>query len=72
MDKLRDTASKLYKVLVLGNQKAIIAWVLAFVTSLGVQVEGLALLDASVEQVIVSVVTAALSATGVWLQPNKK
>jgi len=63
--------SKLYSLLVKGNQKAIIGFVIAAVAGLAIQVNGVNLVDATVGEVIESVVSAAVIAGGVWFKANK-
>lgn len=64
--------SRLYKLIVKGNQKAIVGFVLTFVASLGLQINGVNLLDATVGEVINSTVAGAINAAGVWIKANKK
>lgn len=66
-----NAVSHLYGVVVSGNQKAIVAFVLAAVAGLGLQVNGVNLLDASVREVVVAVVSGLVSSVGVWLKANK-
>jgi len=72
MDSLKSTLASVYETVVLGNQKAIVSWVTSFIGSLSIQVQGINIVDATVEQVIGAVVISALTSAGVWLQANKK
>jgi hypothetical protein len=60
-----------YKLVVQGNQKAIVGFVLMVVAGLGFQVNGVNLLDATVGQVLSALVAGLITAAGVWLKANK-
>lgn len=68
---MRKLVSTIYDVVVAGNQKAIVAAVVGFVGSLGLQVDGLSLVDASVAEIIASLVNSAIMAAAVWLKANR-
>lgn len=71
MSKVKSVVKSIYSFLVVGNQKAIVAGVLALVTSVGLQVDGVNLLDATVGEVLVSLINGVIASAGVWLKANR-
>ena len=68
---MKDTARNLYDFVVVGNQKAIVAFVLTLVGGLGLSVGGVNILDVTVGELVGSTITAAVATAGVWLKANK-
>lgn len=64
--------SRLYEVVVKGNQKAVVAFALTFVGGLGLTVHGVNILDATVGDVISTTMNSVIASFGVWLTANKK
>lgn len=71
MSKVKSQVKSAYSFLVVGNQKAIVAGVVALVAGLGLQVNGVNLLDATVREVVVAGVNAVVAAGAVWLKANR-
>lgn len=65
-----NVLKNIFQLIVKGNQKAIVGFVLAAVAGLGLQVGGTNLLDATVGEVVSSVATGAITAAGVWFKAN--
>lgn len=64
--------SNIYSTIVKGNQKAIVGFVITFITGLGLQVGGVNILDVTVGEIISAGVTGAIASAGVWLKANNK
>lgn len=64
--------NNLYTLLVVGKQKAIVAFVLMLVGGLGFQVGGVDLLDATVGEVISALVAGVIGYASVWFKANSK
>lgn len=65
-----DIVKNVFQLVVKGNEKAIVGFLLAAVAGLGLQVGGTNLLDATVGEVVSSVATGAITAAGVWFKAN--
>jgi len=62
----------LYDFIVVGNQKAVIAFALTFIGGLGLQVGGVNILDVTVRELIASGITGAIASAGVYIKGNNK
>jgi hypothetical protein len=63
--QIMELLRSLYHTIVVGNQKALVGFILTFIATLGVTG------DMTVAQVIESAVSAVVVAGGVWLKSNR-
>lgn len=69
---MKEAARNMYNFIVVGNQKAIAAFVVTLIGGLGLSVGGTNLIDVTIGELISSVVTAVVATGAVWLKANKK